>query len=130
MIAVAELRVRPGDPRDTSLPLVRHRYRWALLVTAAVAVGGLAWFALGDDERQRFCADVGLITQPSGSTPNNAMSAWVRSRGGDPDDWAAGGERLEHAYHARTAVAAPQRGTWRSRYGRSARVSGVSIARA
>jgi hypothetical protein len=93
-----------------------------------VAVGGLAWFALGD-EPQRFCADVGLITQTSGSTPNDAMSAWLRSRGGDPANWAAGGERLEHAYHPGRRSPS-RRGTWRSRYGRSARVSGVSTARA
>ena len=77
------------------------------MLTVVAALGALAWFALGDDE-EHFCADVGLTTHTSGSAPQDAMSAWVRSQGGDPADWASGGERLENAFHPRTAVADPQ----------------------
>jgi hypothetical protein len=110
MIAVTELRARPEDPRGTSLLLGRHWYGWVLLVTASAAVGGLAWFALAANEPQpqRFCTDIGLMTPTSGSTPDDAMSAWVTSQGGDPADWAAGSERMEHIYHPRTAAAEPQ----------------------
>jgi hypothetical protein len=73
-------------------------------MTAVAASGGLAWFAL-DDEPQRGCADVGFDTQTSGFMPDDAMSAYVRSQGGDPADWASGSDRLEHAYHPRTAAA-------------------------
>jgi hypothetical protein len=79
MIALAELRVRRGDPLDTSLLLVRHCYGWALLVSAAAAVGGRPWFAVADDGEQ-FCADVGVATHMSGSAPRDAMSARVRSQ--------------------------------------------------
>jgi hypothetical protein len=77
------------------------------LVTAVAASGSLAQFAFGDDEPQRGCADVGLDTQTSGFTRDDAMSAYVRSRGGDPADWASGGDLLEDAYHPRTADAEP-----------------------
>jgi hypothetical protein len=87
---------------------VRRSHGWILLGTAAVAVGGLAWFAIGDNEPQRECAGVGLTTQITRSTPDDAMSAWVRSQGGDPMDWASGGKRLNNAHHPRTAVAEPK----------------------
>ena len=76
------------------------------MLVVVAALGALAWAALVDPEMHG-CADVGLTTHASGSTPDDAMSAWVRSRGGDPAEWASGGERLENAFHPRTAGAVP-----------------------
>jgi hypothetical protein len=82
--------------------------RWAILLALTVATGALGWFVFVHDEPERSCADVGLTTEASGSTPDDAMSAWVTSQGGDPSDWASGGERLEHSYHPVTPAAEPQ----------------------
>jgi hypothetical protein len=78
------------------------------LATALAVSGSLLWFASAERrEPERGCADVGFDTQTSGVTPDDAMSAYVRSQGGDPADWASGGDLLEHAYHPRTADAEP-----------------------
>lgn len=73
----------------------RRRRVIALVVLAgaltSLAAVGWAVFEDEDTEVPEFCAGGGIISGITGRTPAAAMAEYVRSRGGDPEDWESTG---------------------------------------
>jgi hypothetical protein len=59
----------------------------ATMVVAAGA-GAALWVSTRDDNQlPEMCRGIGFLTETIGATPDEAMSTYVRSVGGDPADW-------------------------------------------
>ncbi len=87
-------------------------------VVVLVVVGVAALTLMRDGDSVYNCADVGLVGPP-GTTPAEALAAFVARKGGDGSDWAAVGDDDFKPRHAREllgferlSVREVQPGTW------------------
>ena len=88
--------------------MTQTRNWFLVLITAALATGvAVVGRAVNRDAVDRVCAGVGLETETTGETPDEAFAAYIGSRGGQPSQWEPGAEFSEHGYRPIDTTALP-----------------------